>query len=760
MTAASGSASSCDGYAAPTAGGARKLWLTIIAMALAAVALQLRLGVYADPLWLMTCCERWLEGQTAYVDFLDNSPPPAILLYLPPVAIARWFGVAREPLLVAYVLIVVAASLGLCARLLSDVWKGGKIGAPTLLGAAAVLLLAPDYAFGQRDHLALALALPLLSVFALRAQGGDVERWAAALAGLAGALACSIRPHYALAFAPPLAYAAWRRGVSPLFAGPELCVGALAAACAGVASFVFFPRYFDVILPIAADAYVPDTAGVAAILLTPVVATWTLLAAALLAWRVRAPANAFADVAALASMGAAAAYLIQLKGFAYHGYFAVALMFVAVTILAAAELRRPGWWILAPVANLAATLAALGNLGVPFRVDALLAGAAALAVWAGAAPQYGPPRAWVRSAASAAACAALGLIPFAFHLEWPGDPPFLAEARALGLHPKIALISDLGNLALPLVSRVDGRWTQRVISLLLTDHVDRRLARGGLDPEQRRRLEAVKALDLTTFLADMERHQPDAVIVEEGWAAAHFNAPQVRAFLAGYRRTASIETTRAGGPNSLAFYVRASRQPARGADPRGAGADRPERAGRLHLRRGGALRRRQPRRALSAFPRPRRTLMAQRRAARLRAVRGGAGARLGRRPSRPVRRARPARQGLSRVRPHAARRTIRRCSKPALPVERRFGPCAARASAPSRCCARAAEQALRHDAAGRPAAGPDGRAAHLGDGARHGVAVRRAATARSGALPMSPAELLEAQVLVYLRGLGVKAPQG
>jgi hypothetical protein len=27
------------------------------------------------------------------------------------------------------------------------------------------------------------------------------------------------------------------------------------------------------------------------------------------------------------------------------------------------------------------------------------------------------------------------------------------------------------------------------------------------------------------------------------------------------------------------------------------------------------------------------------------------------------------------------------------------------------------------------------------------------------ALPMSPAELLEAQTLVYLRGLGVKAPQ-
>ena len=550
--------------ASSVAGGvarARTLWLALGAIALAAFAYQLRLGVYTDPLWLMICCERWLDGQTAYVDFLENSPPAAILVYLPPVVVARGLGAAREPLFVAYVLVVVGLCVGLCARLLSSAWKAGRIGAPTLLGAAAVLLLAPDYAFGQRDHLALALALPLLSVFALRAEASEVGRWAAAAAGLAAALACAIRPHYALAFAPALAYVAWRRGARPLLACLELYVGAGACAGAAVASFVFFPRYFDAMLPITTAVYVADNVGATAMLITPIAAAWAMLAAALAAWRVRAPLNAFADVAALAATGAAAAYLIQLKGYAYHGYFAVALMFIAVTILAAADLRRLGFWIFAPIANVAATLSALGYFGVSFRPDALLAVAAALAIWAVAAPQRLRPRAYVTSAASALACAALGLTAFAFHLEWPGDPLFVREAQTLGPHPKIALVSDLGDLAQPLVSRVHGRWTQRVISLLLTDHVDRRLERGSLGPDDRRRLEALKTLDLDMFLHDMERGQPDAVVVEEGWAARHFNDPRVGAFLAGYRRTASAKTTRDGGDDSVAFYVRASASP-------------------------------------------------------------------------------------------------------------------------------------------------------------------------------------------------------
>ncbi|MGD0640384.1 MAG: hypothetical protein ABSC22_06520, partial [Roseiarcus sp.] len=198
-----GSARAASDGARPLAGQdvrAPALWSTLVAVTLATFATQFRLGVYAGPLWLTTCCERWLDGQTAYVDFLENSPPAAILRYLPPVAAAKWLAVAREPVFVIYVFAIVAGCLWACARLLSGPRFAGKIGAPTLVGAAAALLLAPDYAFGQRDHLALPLALPFLTVLALRAEGEVVSRAAAPAAGLV----CAVRPHYALA--PAAAY--------------------------------------------------------------------------------------------------------------------------------------------------------------------------------------------------------------------------------------------------------------------------------------------------------------------------------------------------------------------------------------------------------------------------------------------------------------------------------------------------------------------------------------------------------------------------
>jgi len=72
-----------------------RLWAILGAITLAALLNQLHLGVGSDSLWLMICTERWLDGQTAYRDFLENSPPLAILIYVPPVALAKTLHVAR-----------------------------------------------------------------------------------------------------------------------------------------------------------------------------------------------------------------------------------------------------------------------------------------------------------------------------------------------------------------------------------------------------------------------------------------------------------------------------------------------------------------------------------------------------------------------------------------------------------------------------------------------------------------------------------------
>ena len=47
-----------------------------------------------------------------------------------------------------------------------------------------------------------------------------------------------------------------------------------------------------------------------------------------------------------------------------------------------------------------------------------------------------------------------------------------------------------------------------------------------------------------------------AVVVEEGRAAKRFNDPRVSAWLAGYRRAASVTAPRSGASDPLALYVR------------------------------------------------------------------------------------------------------------------------------------------------------------------------------------------------------------
>ena len=171
--------------------------------------------------------------------------------------------------------------------------------------------------------------------------------------------------------------------------------------------------------------------------------------------------------------------------------------------------------------------------------------------------------------------------------------------------------------------------------------------------------------------------------------------------------------------------------------------------GGVHLRGSRALGRRQPGGALSAFSRPRRTAL-RCRAARLRAIRAGAVARLGRRQAGSVGSVRPPRQGLSRSSRAPSPRTTRRCSRPAF-RSTAIPSCARPATARSPCCARRPKRLVATmPAKNRPPVLM--MALHIW-ALSHGIAslFGRGDAARRK-LPMAPEELLEAGVLLYLRG--------
>jgi hypothetical protein len=63
-----------------------------------ALSLGIRMsGTTPDVSWLITICERILDGETAYVDIIETTPPVPLLLYMPGVAFARWLPISPLP---------------------------------------------------------------------------------------------------------------------------------------------------------------------------------------------------------------------------------------------------------------------------------------------------------------------------------------------------------------------------------------------------------------------------------------------------------------------------------------------------------------------------------------------------------------------------------------------------------------------------------------------------------------------------------------
>ena len=295
----------------------------------AAIVAQARFGAIADVSWMITISEKWLDGATPYVDFIETNPPAAILLYLPPVALARALGAHAEFVVAAWGFAACGASAAAAAAILSRAGLLDELGPATLGAALFALTLLPGRAFDERDFFVALLALPALAVAAARAAGAAPGARSAVVAGLCMAAVVAVKPPYGLLFVGPAAYLAARRGVgAALRAGEYWLAAAAALAYAGVVAWRF-PAYVGDVLPAVAAAYLPVRETARDLIVNAAVVAWAALAAALALIagpRLRAPLVA---TPALAALGALATFFIQGKGWLYQAYPALALIALA-----------------------------------------------------------------------------------------------------------------------------------------------------------------------------------------------------------------------------------------------------------------------------------------------------------------------------------------------------------------------------------------------------------------------------------------------
>lgn len=305
-----------------------------------------------DASWYVYIAGRYLDGARPYVDLVDTNPPLILWLNMALVASARAVGVAP---LVAFA----ASVFGLIGLSLALAWRT-SLGLPPALRRASLaafgymLCTGVGAAFGQREHLMMALVLPYAYAASAEARGERAPRGLAIAAGLMAGVGLALKPFFVLAGAAVELFLASRRGFRVWLRPEALAIAGVGLLYAAALVFVA-PEYFEI-----ARRFAPLYPAHNPMGSTLVANSWRLaiVAASIgLAWAAgRRVAPGWAAVFGLLDLWLTAAVYLTGKGWDYHWFPPLALSW-SIGIGGAAQLvgrapARRGW----PVAAASAAL--------------------------------------------------------------------------------------------------------------------------------------------------------------------------------------------------------------------------------------------------------------------------------------------------------------------------------------------------------------------------------------------------------------------
>jgi len=398
-------------------------------------------------------------------------------------------GITPELAIASLVFLLAGTSFWLSWRLvrLGGILREGQ-GAWALCAATFAFLLLPGACFAQREHIAVLTLLPFMAAVSARMNGANVPMTVAALAGLGAGVTMAIKPHFVLAVAPLVVLLMWRRrSITAALIVECWSAAAVVGAYAGAVVLVY-PAFVSDALPLLQAVYIPVRSSAAELLTAPA-SLLSLVAGGLALFLARSQImRSGALLPLVAALGFAAAMAIQGKGYLNHAY-----PFVALTVFALG---------LIPMER-------HGDRGERIFASALLIGLAGAGAFIFAQAQTYPELAQlVRRVA----------------------PP----------HPRMMVAGSNLSIGHPLNRWVGGRWVGRRGALWATGTAVELMDRST--PEQRAVLQHSIDQDRQIFLEDVERGQPDVILVpgEIGhqWIASN---PDVRRAVADYHPAGSAE---------------------------------------------------------------------------------------------------------------------------------------------------------------------------------------------------------------------------
>src|SRR6266702_2835641 len=478
-----------------SAASALPLWISIIVLFAAAIVLRHLLASDSDVSWLLTVGERILDGQRLYVDVIETNPPMAVLVYMPAIIIAREFGLPAEAVTDGLVFASIFVSLAIVARILnSSSVAAGRDGWRFATFAFFVLAILPMQAFGQREHIAMIELLPLLALLVVRMNGGQSSVWLAVLAGIGAGLAVSFKPHFAIglfcaAACLTICLRSWKAAFTP-----EILTAAAVILLYAASIVAFFPAYFTIIVPLVRDTYVSVGLSFPALLEKPPLLIWTVAIVTTIALKRHDKIDAACLLLLATSLGFAAAFFLQRKGWPYHSYPMLALAMLAFGHALISDVPRTADRVV--------------------RAIAIILFAALL----------------VRSMSW-------------FDVTFDARPLQAAVAR-LGPNPRILAITVEPGFGHPLVRALNGTWVSRQQGLWLGGYIEYMRQHGIIGPEPHPELDAYAARERAMLIEDIKRTRPSVVLVDNlisggsDWLRSH---PDVSGMLGGYQLAESID---------------------------------------------------------------------------------------------------------------------------------------------------------------------------------------------------------------------------
>ncbi len=474
----------------------KQRWIVVAAILLAAALVQVPLVLNADLACLLTLDEKILDGRKLGVDLFELNPPLSVYMYMPAAWLARMTGVGPEFIVILLVTIEIVGALLVVDRAGAAAKLGARERSITTWSLALLLALLPGAVFGQREHIAVIALTPFVAITALRWRGFDPGP-AAIFAGMGAGLAMSIKPFFALVVGLPIILdVVRRRSLRPLFT-PEACIAAMIVVGYGAVVVAAFPDYLSTYAPMVTDAYLPIRKELSSLLPLPIV----VIGASIAFLRLLAPQHfkiwSGATPWLAASIGGAATFLLQGKGWAYMAF--------------------------------------------------------ALCMFAIAAPLLHVCTKTLRSSVVVGGVAAVVLIGLYLSSPAPGFPPLEERVRALVERPRLLTITDHVGLGHPLVRQIGGTWVGSSCGaqLLAAGAMLRQNSSQPTEGEQAK-LNGIIDFERRHLLADVRSGRPNVILVDTyllssfrfDWLAWANSDPELRVELSHYREVEDVGRVR------------------------------------------------------------------------------------------------------------------------------------------------------------------------------------------------------------------------